>query len=66
MDTEEKELLIGKGTKVALPFGEQGIVTHIKDIPWGFQYEVIILYPKFNDLYDICDFKLEELTIIED
>ena len=65
MEKTIKAIELFKGVKVSLPFGEQGIITHIKDIPWGFKYEVIILYPKLKELYDICDFKLEQLTIIK-
>jgi hypothetical protein len=56
---------IKKGDSVLLPYNEEGVVTHIKDIPWGFKYEVIITKGSmFNEVNDIVDFKEEQLTKI--
>ena len=56
---------IKKGDSVLLPYSEEGVVTHIKDIPWGFKYEVLITKGSmFNSIKDIVDFKEEQLTKI--
>jgi hypothetical protein len=56
---------IKKGDLVILPHSEEGIVTHIKNIPWGFKYEVLITKGSpINDEKTIVDFREEDLTII--
>ena len=58
------DLLFQEGDKVKLPFGEEGVILKVADIPWGFKYLVNITKPTINNLGEELAFKFEQLTLI--